>query len=408
MSLRLKLFILVLCLSLGTAFPGETKLVSPFKDKTIDFFPVPVVESRPDEGESYGVMPVVLFSDKDTQAISIILAAIGQYNEVTKFGGAAILYYYPEPNDNSDEVVEINFEMAQDFYRELNIGYFNPRFLEKFYLDTKFTWLKTPFRRFYGYGAGTTSAAETNYVSDNVTFNTTFGYYFTKDFRVNFGERFTTTNLGARAITSEADTITTYGALPGVINATELFHTVSATYDTRPQGTYSKAGTFLQASYFLSIDGFLSDNTINGFNLEAIKLFPWLHDRTVTVVRGFLQDMYGSAIPFYEQSTLGGDAELRSFIPNRFTDTGKFVLTIEQRIRLISKKIFGIPVEFYTDPFVELGRVFHHLNHMSAKNLQPVAGIGLRAFVPPNVMGRLDFAIGTEGYSVYTMLGYPF
>ncbi|MBI4412348.1 MAG: hypothetical protein HY541_07690, partial [Deltaproteobacteria bacterium] len=79
--------------------PTETKKGNPlfryFKDREIDVFPVPVWESRPDEGNTYGLMPVVLMSDHDKQ-IKAIFAAIGQYNTITGVSGAALSYYYPK------------------------------------------------------------------------------------------------------------------------------------------------------------------------------------------------------------------------------------------------------------------------------------------------------------------------
>jgi outer membrane protein assembly factor BamA len=392
-------------------FAGPVAASGPFslfKDKELDFFPVPIFETRPDEGESYGVMPVLLFTDKETKALTVILAAIGQYNSITRFSGAAIFYVYPNAVDNPEEVVEFYFEYAQRYYREGSAHYHNPEFLEKFFLDTRFTWLKTPFPRFYGYGAGTTEAGQSNYVSRNFLFDTTFGYYIFPELRVNLGEKFTTTDLLTRAFSDVDDTLTRYGALPGVNDATHLIHTLSVTYDTRPKGIYSKRGTLAQGSYFVSIDGLLSDSTINGFNVEAIQLFPLWKECTVTALRLFVQDMYGTGIPFYLQSSLGGPTELRAFIPNRFTDTGKIIFTWEQRFQVLGKKLFGIPVEFYIDPFFEVGRVLHHIDKFALSDLQPVGGVGVRAHVPPNVVGRVDVAVGREGYSVYTMLGYPF
>lgn len=384
------------------------KKKSLFKNKSISFFPVPVVETRPDEGQTYGVMPVLLFSEEDSKAISIILSAIGQWNNIVKWSGAGVAFWYPNPTDNPDEVLELYFELAQRYFRETTVRYFNPKFLDHFFLQTRFVWLKTPFRRFYGYGERSIKADESNYTSRNFDFETTFGYYLTDDLRLNLTEHFTSTDLLTRAFTNTSDTLTRYGGLPGVNDATTLLHKISLTYDTRPNGLNSKRGVFIEGTYFFSIDGFLSDQTINGVSTEAIALIPFFDDRTITVLRFFAQDMYGSNIPFYLQSQYGGAFDGRAFIPNRFTDTGKVVLTWEQRIRVLALDVFDIPVEFYADPFFEVGRVFNHVNNLGPNHWQPIAGLGLRAVVPPNVVGRLDIAVSTEGYSVYTMLGYPF
>lgn len=379
-----------------------------FKDKDFDIFPVPIWTTRPDEKESYGLMPVILFSDRETKAIQTIFAVNGQYNSVKKFSGAAIYYYYPDPDGNPDEVWQGYFEFAQKYYREGSWRYTNPKLLDKFYVDAGFLWLKTPFRRFYGYGSKTPEAAESNFVSRNFNFNATFGYYFTDFFRVNFNENFITTDLLTRAIPDVADTLSTYGALPGVNDATNFVHKLSATIDTRDRGPNSKEGHFAELGVFGAVKALASDTTFAGVSLEGIHLNTMFQGKTTTAFRFFAQDMYGEGIPFYLQSSLGGDKEFRSYIPNRFIDTGKVLFTWEQRFRVIAREVFGIPCEFWMDPFVEVGGVFRHLSDIGQSKFRGDGGLGLRFVVPPNVVARIDIAAGDEGYNVYTQLNYPF
>ena len=387
---------------------GKKGGFSLFKDKEMDFFPIPIFETRPDEGESYGAMPVFLFSEKDSKAISIILAAMGQYNSVVKASGTLLAHFFPRPVKNPDEVFEFFFEFGQKYARELTLHYANPKFFDKFFLDSRFMWLKTPFPRFYGYGAKTGETGESNFVSREFLFDTTFGYYLHKNLRVNFSEKFTTTDLLNRAFNNTGDTLTVYGAQEGVYDSTHLVHKLSVTFDNRPSSSISKKGTFAEASYFFSHKNLGSDSTFNGFSLEAVQLVSFFKERTTSAIRFFMQDIYGSEVPFYLQSRLGGPDELRAFIPNRFTDKGKMIFTLEQRIKVFGKTVFGVPVEVYADPFFEVGRVFNHLSNFSFNDLQPVGGLGLRGVVPPNVVARVDFAVGSEDYGVYTMLGYAF
>lgn len=379
-----------------------------FKNKSVSFFPIPIFETSPNKGESYGLMPVALFSDKKTDSIHLILAALGFYNNITKFSGGGIVHLYPRPVSHPEETLELYGEIAQRYYRETKLKYFNPNLTDKIYFSSEFSWLKTPFPRFYGYGAGSMRSGESNYVGRHFFFETTFGWYVKRTLRVNLTETFTTTDLLTRAFTDVDDTLTRYAGLNGVYDATHLIHKTSLTYDTRPNRLFSKRGRLAEGSYFFALKDILADSTLNGFSLEAIQLVPFFKDWTTTALRLFIQDIYGTNMPFYLQSTLGSDKELRSFIPNRFTDTGKIILTAEQRFRVLSVKLFGFPVDFYADPFVEAGRVFHHINNFTLNNVQFVGGLGFRAFVPPNVIGRVDLAVGSEGFGVYTMLGYPF
>src|SRR3990167_7928519 len=80
-----------------------------FKNRDIDVIPVPVFETRPDKGNSYGLLPVVLFTDKETKNIKAIVGAIGQYNSVVKASGGMLAYLYPEP----DQKIEFYTEFGQ-------------------------------------------------------------------------------------------------------------------------------------------------------------------------------------------------------------------------------------------------------------------------------------------------------
>jgi hypothetical protein len=43
-----------------------------------------------------------------------------------------------------------------------------------------------------------------------------------------------------------------------------------------------------------------------------------------------------------------------------------------------------------------------------SKNIQFNPGIGFRAVVRPNIVGRIDVGFGDEGIAVFVGLGYPF
>ena len=374
----------------------------------VDFFPVPVIENSPDEGTSYGLLPITIFTNKQDNTIDYIVGGLAQWTNITKWSGAGIAYWYPNAKKNPDEVLAFYAEIAQRYYREVEFRYFNPRLNNKFYIDAYSLFLKTPFRRFYGYGAQTTRGGQSNYTSRNFLTDLTFGYYFNRSLRLNIKESFTTTDLLTKAFNNTTDTLTRYGGQDGVFDSTHLIHELSLTFDNRPNGENSFKGSFAEVAYFGSIKNFLSDTSFQGFRFQALHMLPLIDKKLVSVFRFNLRDQYGSNMPFYLQSTLGGRDELRSFIPNRFTDTGKILFTYEQRIRVWSPTFAGTKVHLHVDPFVEVGRVFHHINNLGFDNYQANVGLGFRAFVPPNVLARVDVAYGSEGYSVYTTLGYPF
>jgi outer membrane translocation and assembly module TamA len=111
--------------------------------------------------------------------------------------------------------------------------------------------------------------------------------------------------------------------------------------------------------------------------------------------------------PFYDQSTLGGAYLLRGFTEDRFIDQNAWTLELEQRIRLLQTHIFGVTADWRVDPFIATGQVFRSLNH-ALSNPRVAGGVGLRAWVQPNVLGRIDIASGGEGLKVYVEIGYPY
>jgi hemolysin activation/secretion protein len=114
-----------------------------------------------------------------------------------------------------------------------------------------------------------------------------------------------------------------------------------------------------------------------------------------------------SRAPFYDQSTLGGAYLLRGFTEDRFIAQNAWTIEVEQRIRLLQTHIYGVTADWRIDPFVGAGQVFDAL-HQALSDPRVTAGVGLRAWVHPNVVGRIDIATGGEGLKVYIEIGYPY
>jgi hypothetical protein len=48
------------------------------------------------------------------------------------------------------------------------------------------------------------------------------------------------------------------------------------------------------------------------------------------------------------------------------------------------------------------------LNTANTKDFEFNPGVGFRAVVRPNIVGRLDMGIGRDGPAIFVGLGYPF
>ncbi len=63
--------------------------------------------------------------------------------------------------------------------------------------------------------------------------------------------------------------------------------------------------------------------------------------------------------------------------------------------------------DWRVDPFIAVGQVYGPL-HEVLSHPRLTGGLGFRAWVRPNVVGRIDVATGGEGLKVYVEIGYPY
>lgn len=374
-----------------------------FKNRKFNIYPIPVIETRPDKGQSYGVMPVGIFSDEN-DAIREIIAVRAQYNSVTSATFGAFAYFFPK----KDQEISIFAELGLKYSRELSFRFFDPDFYDRFYIDASFSYTKTPFGRFFGLGPKRDQSDQSNYTSRNTRVDLTGGYEIVKNIHLNWTTRFHTTDLLDRAIDDFDDTQRRYGGLPNVVDSTNWINEFSAVYDNRPEREYSKNGVMASGAFFFSNKALGSDKNWQGLKMEGVHLMELIDNRLTQAVHFSFQQIFGDTVPFYELSSLGGEKEMRAYTPNRYIDRGRMLFQIEERIRVANPTILGHSFSIEVAPFVEVGRVFDSINHLGFNHWKPIVGSGFRLFVPPNIIGRLDIAAGFDGVEIYTELGYPF
>ena len=67
-------------------------------------------------------------------------------------------------------------------------------------------------------------------------------------------------------------------------------------------------------------------------------------------------------MPFFEQSSLGGQNNLRGYGVDRFIDKNLVAFSIEERIHIMRTKIAGVTADFEIAPFLDTGQVFNELH----------------------------------------------
>ncbi len=369
-----------------------------------NLFPVPIFRTTPSEGQTYGLMPVVTASNGDKE-LKTIIAAAGQFNEISRFSTFGAAYYYPSPGS----AFNLYLEAAQKIAREATFEFLvQPKGKGSLIHGGKISFLTYPFERFFGFGPGTVFGNETNFVSKKITASGTVGYQWTRLISTVYSIRVENWKLLPHAIPELNDTLTTFADNPEVINSNNVTHRVEVRYDTHPEPVFSEQGELVQFAYLAALDGLGSDQTFHGYDLNGKITRGFRGGRYVTVAVASLNQRFGAVIPFYLQSSLGGLETLRGYMERRFTARHRFSLDLEERIELIRGRIFDTEVGFSLDPFVSVGQVFDNFSEIEAGHLRPVGGFGVRAKAKPAVVGRLDFGAGGDGIQVHATLNYPF
>lgn len=385
-------------------FEPNKESFSFFKNKKFKFIPVPIFEQSPDEGRSYGIMPILIGSNKGENQIKMILGNIFEYNNITNFGYGALAQIFPKEHQK----IELFGLLSQHHQKKFRFRFYDIHFADKLYVDFNFIYHRTPFTRFFGIGPNSADFDDSNYTGSIIELDPTIGYYLSEILRIDFTPSFHHRDLSGRAIQSIADTNTKYNHLNSVKNSSNFIPEIGLVLDTRPDKDFSREGFYTKLSYFFSHKNLGSDDQFQGIKTDIRYLFPLIKDKTFTALRFSMEKRYGSNIPFFEQSELGGGFELRSHVPARFIDKGKMIFQIEQRVKLKSMEVLNKKFDLFIDPFLEVGRVYEGFSDLGFNYWQPVGGVGFRLFVPPNVIGRLDLSIGSNGFEIYTGLGYPF
>lgn len=364
--------------------------------------PLPIYATQPNEGSTFGVMPVVLDVDKKTERTESIWAPSYTWNAVIKNTGTFRWYHYP--NDNESLTITGGASSHVN-YGGLFIWDNRPRDAGKF-TDTVFwRWGRNVFYRFYGIGPDTHAGAESSHT--RIKSDSWYRKGFNLTPNLDIGARIelardVVQSLGVPNLPLSPEA---FAGTPGMGGSTVLSEALDLRFDTRDQGDYAERGTYIDLAIGPS-QGLSQSPEFWTATFEAKKLV----DETSFMQGGarlFWSYVSDPKTPFYHQSSLGGSFLMRGFSEDRFFDQGAWTAEIEQRIRLFQLHIYGVTSDWRVDPFFAVGQVYNGSTGPFS-NVREAGGLGFRAWVRPNVLGRVDVAIAGEGIATYVELGYPF
>ncbi len=378
----------------------------PAHHEEFTYVPVPFVATTPNEGTSYGFLTAIMKYNKENQ-VSTLLAP--QYNYNKNFGSTLTLYgaYYPKLNQQ----VEVNLSQSTIINRDFDV-----RFRDKTFMDAKLEtngyagYFTDGSARFFGFQSTSHRRDQSNYADQETGFNFSIGYEVFKNFQLAVGEKFRNVNIehGALKGLPFIGQVFTPQQVPGINGFLINSQRVSFIYNsmdsliTPTKGLYGRT-TFEAATAVLG-----SSDSFQHYDAEMKGYFPAFDKRIVSVVRLAYFQTLGNNVPFLEQASLGGENTLRGYGRNRFIDNSYILGNLEERIRLTRMNLFDVDAEIEVAPFFDAGTVMPNLTDIRHKNFKFNPGIGFRGIVRPNIVGRVDMGMGSEGIAIFAGLGYPF
>jgi hypothetical protein len=369
---------------------------------TTQLIPLPVYATLPNEGNTWGAMPVFLRVCPDGERTESIIAPSVTWNSVIQYTGTFRWFHYPSDDTTltliASASTRINFN-GLFMWGRLPTG---PGLTTD---ELTLRLQRSAFYRFFGIGPDTPATAETSYTRLRALATARRGVNVAR--YLNLGaslgiERDDVQDIGVPALPLSPRV---FPDTPGMQGATLLSQGIDLRYDDRMGGDYAERGFRLELSATV-VEGLSRSPTFLRGRAQASGIVPEL-DGLSGAARFAWTGVSSAQAPFYAQSTLGGAFVLRGFTEDRFVDRQAWTLELEQRIRLFQTHIFGVRADWRIDPFVALGQVFGPFAEALSRP-QLAGGVGFRAFVHPNVLGRVDVANGGEGFKFYVELGYPY
>jgi outer membrane protein assembly factor BamA len=264
--------------------------------------------------------------------------------------------------------------------------------------------------RFFGFQSQSAASNETNYADEEKGFLLSAAYTVVPRVQLVLGDRFRQVDIGRGAVTSLPSIRQRFSAaaLPGIDGFTSHAQQIGGTYSSLNDAAMPTQGVFARAMFEMSTSALGSSATYRHYTVELKTFLPLAESRYVTALRAAYNQTLGDDVPFLERSILGGKSTLRGHGDNRFIDSSYVLVNIEERVRLFRYRLFNVNTDWEIAPLLDLGAVAGNLLDVTTKNFVGNPGMGFRAVVRPNVVGRVDIGFGKEGPAVFTTLGYPF
>lgn len=369
------------------------------------YFPIPAISTSRNDGSDFGLIVPALMTGPDGD-LKYLVAPMVVYNTIVGTRGTVNLFRY-EPGGKELRGIASWTERIE---RKFLLSYVDPGFSNgRYSIGFSATHFKNATVRFFGLGPTTIKEDESNYTASETRLNWKFGVYANEVTQIAVSQRLRhmqSIQQGATELPFSGDL---FPDAPGVGGATILGQRISFHYDTRNNLVTPTDGMAITAYAELNYNfknG--ADPLYSRYGLEIKKMFASESKRAILVIRGDLQATLGSDVPFFEQSSLGGQNNLRGFGVDRYIDKQLIAFSVEERIHIVRTRLAGVMADFEIAPFIDTGQVFNSFKNVSFKDYRITPGIGFRGIIRPNVVGRIDYGFSKEGGVIFAGLDFPY
>jgi hypothetical protein len=269
---------------------------------TRSYIPLPEILTDPNEGNTYGFLPVVLFLD-DQKIIKYILAPDLRYNKITGVHPTFRLFGYPSIYQKWSIVLGKSQKIDQDY----ELRYEDNSFWQgraRLFADAEFEDDST--ERFFGFGNGSPEKAESNYTARHTDIVTWLAYRLQPTLSFTYQARVRVFRVRKGGVDSLPFIGDEHPGTPGLGGATIVGQEVGFLYDTRDDTNIPREGSLglLTAEVVSSALG--SSLSFVKYAAEARKFIP-MYERFVLAMHARADYIQGpDDVPFFEQNEVGG------------------------------------------------------------------------------------------------------
>jgi hypothetical protein len=365
------------------------------------FFPLPMYATDPNEGSTFGVLPVFMMEAPDGRVESITAPSLS-WNRYAGFTGTYRYYQFIAPLASWHFIAALSTHINRSLWFQYDDDRRDAGHTTK---NIVFRVRQNLFYRFFGLGPDTTPAGQSSYTRLTAIASTRWGWNLTRNFNVAVYGEARGDRPEAHAIASLPETQLLYPNAPGLGGATFIRQGLSLRYDTREGGDYADRGFDSELSATLA-EGLSGVGVFGQFIWNTHVLLPETRFLQLAARIYWNQVVGSNDIPFYDQASLGGELLLRGFQEDRFIDKGAWEAEAEERIKMFETHLFGVVADWRVDPFVAVGQVYGLESPWA--HIRYSGGVGIRLWIKPDILGRVDVAYGGEGLRAYVLLGYPY